>query len=83
MATGRTLYVGGLADEVTQDVLKAAFVPFGDVKDVHIPVDPGTCEWRLAASTALRAAWCNSCHLTLTHTHAPAIPHLPLHLASQ
>lgn len=31
---------GGLADEVDVDILKAAFVPFGDVKDVQIPPDP-------------------------------------------
>uniref|UniRef100_A0A7R9TS74 RRM domain-containing protein n=1 Tax=Prasinoderma coloniale TaxID=156133 RepID=A0A7R9TS74_9VIRI len=36
---GRTLYVGGLADQVTAETLNAAFVPFGDVRDVQIPMD--------------------------------------------
>lgn len=37
-----TLYVGGLEDSVNEDVLKAAFIPFGEVKDVNIPVDHAT-----------------------------------------
>ncbi|XP_042208509.1 peptidyl-prolyl cis-trans isomerase E-like isoform X3 [Homarus americanus] len=35
----RILYVGGLADEVTEDVLRSAFIPFGDVVDIQIPLD--------------------------------------------
>lgn len=35
----RTLYVGGLAEEVDEKVLNAAFIPFGDVVDVQIPLD--------------------------------------------
>ncbi|KAK8744008.1 hypothetical protein OTU49_000957 [Cherax quadricarinatus] len=35
----RILYVGGLADEVTEDVLRSAFTPFGDVVDIQIPLD--------------------------------------------
>lgn len=35
----RTIYVGGLADEVDEKVLNAAFIPFGDVVDVQIPLD--------------------------------------------
>lgn len=35
----RALYVGGLADEVTLEVLKAAFIPFGDLKDAQLPLD--------------------------------------------
>ncbi len=31
---------GGLAEEVDVDILKAAFIPFGDIKDVQIPPDP-------------------------------------------
>ncbi|CAI0540613.1 unnamed protein product [Linum tenue] len=29
-----TLYVGGLAEEVNESILHAAFIPFGDIKDV-------------------------------------------------
>ncbi|KAK2079334.1 hypothetical protein QBZ16_003025 [Prototheca wickerhamii] len=34
-----TLYVGGLEENVTQEILHAAFIPFGEVKDVSIPLD--------------------------------------------
>lgn len=30
---------GGLADEVTEEVLRSAFIPFGDIVDVQIPLD--------------------------------------------
>lgn len=33
------LYVGGLAETVTEAMLHAAFLPFGDIKDVSIPLD--------------------------------------------
>lgn len=35
----RTVYVGGLAEEVDEQVLNAAFIPFGDIVDVQIPLD--------------------------------------------
>ncbi|KAG0426603.1 hypothetical protein HPB47_026308 [Ixodes persulcatus] len=35
----RIVYVGGLAEEVDEKVLHAAFIPFGDVVDVQIPLD--------------------------------------------
>ena len=35
----RTLYVGGLADEVDVSMLKIAFAPFGDIVDVNLPLD--------------------------------------------
>jgi len=34
----RTLYVGGLDDSVTQDVLLAAFAPFGDIVGIELPM---------------------------------------------
>ena len=33
------LYVGGLAAEVTEEVLHAAFIPFGDIKSIQISKD--------------------------------------------
>ena len=33
---------GGLDETVTEAVLHAAFLPFGDIKDVSVPVDQGT-----------------------------------------
>ena len=41
-ANKRVLYVGGLEDEVTADVVRAAFIPFGDIADVNLPVDNST-----------------------------------------
>ena len=35
----KTVYVGGLADEVTEAVVRAAFIPFGELSDVQIPLD--------------------------------------------
>jgi len=35
----RTIYVGGLAEEVEEKTLNAAFIPFGDVVDIQIPLD--------------------------------------------
>ena len=35
----RTLYVGGLEESVTIETLKAAFVPFGELTDVNMPLD--------------------------------------------
>jgi len=33
------LYVGGLAEEVTIDIVRAAFLPFGKLRDINIPLD--------------------------------------------
>lgn len=30
---------GGLTEEVDEKVLHAAFIPFGDVTDIQIPID--------------------------------------------
>ena len=40
-----TLYVGGLEENVNEAILHSAFIPFGDIKDVNIPLDhaTGTC----------------------------------------
>ena len=35
----KMIYVGGLADEVDQKVLNAAFIPFGDIVEVNLPID--------------------------------------------
>lgn len=39
MSEKRTVYVGGLADEVTEKLINAAFIPFGDIVDIQMPVD--------------------------------------------
>jgi peptidyl-prolyl isomerase E (cyclophilin E) len=38
--SGQALYVGGLDEAVTLDLLRAAFLPFGHVKDAQLPLDP-------------------------------------------
>lgn len=35
----RTVYVGGLADEVTEQLVNDAFIPFGDIIEIQMPVD--------------------------------------------
>ncbi|EKX44360.1 hypothetical protein GUITHDRAFT_50524, partial [Guillardia theta CCMP2712] len=42
----RTLYVGGLDEEVNVDTLRAAFIPFGELVDVNIPLDNETGKHR-------------------------------------
>lgn len=39
LASKRALYVGGLADEVTPAMVRAAFIPFGTVKTIDMPMD--------------------------------------------
>lgn len=41
-----TLYVGGLEENINEAILHSAFVPFGDVKDVNIPLDHATGKHR-------------------------------------
>jgi peptidyl-prolyl isomerase E (cyclophilin E) len=41
-----TLYVGGLEESVNDAALHAAFLPFGDIKDVNIPMDHATGKHR-------------------------------------
>lgn len=33
------VFAGGLAEEVDDKVLHAAFIPFGDITDIQIPLD--------------------------------------------
>ncbi|XP_064607490.1 peptidyl-prolyl cis-trans isomerase E-like [Liolophura sinensis] len=39
MAAKRTVYVGSLAEEVDDKILHAAFIPFGEITDIQIPLD--------------------------------------------
>lgn len=36
------LSIGGLDEEVDEKILLASFIPFGEVKEVTIPLDAGT-----------------------------------------
>jgi len=40
--SGRTVYVGGLDEAVTEPLLRAAFLPFGDLKEAQLPLDMHT-----------------------------------------
>jgi len=40
----RTLYVGGIGDEVDQATLQAAFIPFGEILEIMIPTDPNSAK---------------------------------------
>eukprot|EP00743_Colponemidia_sp_Colp-15_P003332 GILK01003599.1.p1 GENE.GILK01003599.1~~GILK01003599.1.p1 ORF type:complete len:137 (-),score=32.03 GILK01003599.1:223-594(-) len=42
----RVIYVGGLEEQVTTAILHAAFLPFGDIKTVEIPLDIKTQKHR-------------------------------------
>lgn len=33
------IYVGGLDDAVTEEILHSAFIPFGELKSIQIPKD--------------------------------------------
>lgn len=44
--TNCVVCAGGLAEEVDEKVLHAAFVPFGDIKDVKTPLDQATQKHR-------------------------------------
>lgn len=39
LASKRVVYVGGLGDNVLQHIVRAAFIPFGPLKSVDIPMD--------------------------------------------
>uniref|UniRef100_A0A8C8DKE4 Peptidyl-prolyl cis-trans isomerase E n=1 Tax=Oryzias sinensis TaxID=183150 RepID=A0A8C8DKE4_9TELE len=49
----RVLYVGGLAEEVDEKVLHAAFIPFGDITDIQIPLDYETVSFYFLESAAI------------------------------
>merc|ERR1712137_1080905 len=40
--TKRTLYVSGLSDEVDNRLLRAAFIPFGEIVDAQLSLNPGS-----------------------------------------
>merc|ERR1712139_629965 len=45
-ADKRTLYVGGLEENVDEGILQSAFIPFGDIVDVNIPIEQTTQKHR-------------------------------------
>lgn len=47
---------GGLAEEVDEKVLHAAFIPFGDITDIQIPLDYETGNIRRLLLTVIVTA---------------------------
>jgi len=47
-----SLYVGGLAENVNEEILQAAFLPFGNLKDINIPLDHATGKHRGGCTNA-------------------------------
>lgn len=39
LASKRVVYVGSLSESITSKVLRAAFIPFGNIRSVDIPMD--------------------------------------------
>jgi len=39
MANKKIIYIGGLAEEVDDKILHAAFIPFGEILDIQVPID--------------------------------------------
>ncbi len=39
ISANRVVYIGGLAEEVTTDVLRKALLPFGELVEVQLPID--------------------------------------------
>jgi peptidyl-prolyl isomerase E (cyclophilin E) len=42
----RVLYCGGLSEEVDEKIITSAFIPFGDIIDVNLPIDFATQKHR-------------------------------------
>lgn len=42
----RLVFVGNIPDEADYNVIHSAFIPFGDIKEIRIPVDPVSNERR-------------------------------------
>lgn len=40
------VYVGGLEESVNEAIVHSAFIPFGEIKDVNIPLDNTTGKHR-------------------------------------
>lgn len=42
----RTVYVGGISDEVNEQLIRDAFIPFGDIVDIQMPIEYETQKHR-------------------------------------
>ena len=62
-----TLYVGGLEENVNEAILHSAFIPFGDIKDVNIPLDHAT--GRFASALVSSQHWTQCSHSDLVQVN--------------
>lgn len=46
MANKKIIYIGGISEEVDDKILHAAFIPFGEILDIQIPLDYETNKHR-------------------------------------
>ena len=46
MSNRRNVYVGGVDEKVTQEMIHSICIPFGDILDVQFPLDPKTGQHR-------------------------------------
>lgn len=46
MANKKNIYIGGLSEEVDEKIIHAAFIPFGEVVDIQVPIDYETSKHR-------------------------------------
>ena len=68
-----TLYVGGLEENVNEATLHSAFIPFGDIKDVNIPLDNTTGKHRGFGFVEYESAEVGSSGLSSCLTSLPAL----------
>lgn len=55
---------GGLAEEVDEKVLHAAFIPFGDITDIQIPLDYETGKISVCVCVCLIVTALSLCNST-------------------
>lgn len=83
----RTVYVGGLADEVTEKLINAAFIPFGDIVDIQMPIDYESQKHRgfafIEYETAEDAAASIDNMVIYYHLHLARAPHIHLNITSK
>ena len=49
-----TVYLGGIPDDVTPEMIKNVFITFGEIKSVEIPLDHESCNQPLPPIIYLR-----------------------------
>ena len=66
--------IGGLEESVTEDIVRAAFVPFGEIIDVNLPLDSTTRAFCVPSSLLLPALVKHTCGPTQAATSCDFLP---------